>query len=300
MASIFIDQNIHGQKYSIINLKEIKEYRRIKKRFFNKATSLLSYVSSFCKRTYAGHIPSQSDIVKHMLEGQPTSDRKIVICAAYLMGEYVDSYLIPQMTKDNYSRFKQKIDYLTINFERLAYFAERDVFNHTLYPWHPTSGFGRNCLSQIDIRFAANSLLYIETVKDIKDMWNSDLVPGALMYLRLYIDNIFKSQVPYQKILDTTNAPINRTGIRRDFIQKQVNLNSPNLRSVDDALLLVGAYSWCCDAVHYGALEDEYLASWVLDKILRITQIFNDIPKMRCAFEVYVKKNVKNADHVDW
>lgn len=300
MNSIFKSAVIDGCQYSIINLKELKDYRKIKKRFNNKAVILLKYISTFCKSAYAGKTPSKSDIANFIFDNQSTSQKKLVICAAYLMKEYVDGYLLTEMTKSNYARFKQKIDYLCINFEELAYFVEKEVFKIPVGRWYQTSGFGRRALSQTDIIFAVNSLMYIELVKDIKDMWNSDLVPGAIMYLRLYIDNSFKKYIPYTKIIDASGKEISRTGLRRDFIKKQYSSNSSNLSNKEEALLLVTIYKWCCDSVHYGALEDEYWADWALTNIKKVKTLFIDITTMKRDFESFVTGTVKNASSVQW
>lgn len=284
---------IRGQNVSVIGVKEINDYKKIKKRFYHRAVVMLNYISAFCRKACGRNIPTKNEISRFVLVKENTSERRFVTCYAYLLAEYVDNFILKTMNKRNYYRFKQKIDYITIVFEELAYFIEKDIYAITQAPLYKTSGFGRTALTQFDILMAANSLMYIETVEDIKDMWNADLVPGSLMYLRLYIDNKIKELIPYKSILDSSGKEVQKTGLRREFIKKQVNTCSSNVTNIEDARLLVNAYEWCCDAVHYGALIDHSVGDWTYTNIKKINQVFIDTDEMKKDFNAYVLKEKK-------
>ena len=286
---MFQVKTIGGSPRALFDLKEREDFFNIKRAPYKRSVALLNVISQYCNKV-AYKNPTDLQIARAIISNQPASKKDILRIYAYLMANYVDNYLLKAMTNSNAKRFKSKITYLSIDFENLSYHIENQLYGKKLPPIYYTSG-RRGAISEMDIMFAFKSLFYIETVPKIEDMWNSDLTPGAIMYLRLYVDNILKSFIQYQSLKNaTTGKVVEKTGVRRAFIEDEIKKRKNGTTSIlnDDGEIIDYIYTWCCDAVHYGDLGLDYLTDWIIMKVCKIKNIFTSPASMKSCFESFV------------
>ena len=70
---------------------------------------------------------------------------------------------------------------------------------------------------------------------------------------------------------------------------------------MDDGEILVYAYEWSCDSVHYGTLPLDCMTDWLIMKISPIKKIFSDDAAMKAEFQVFVSANyTKDSLTVTW
>lgn len=298
---LFKIQEINGKQYAYFNLKERNECFHAKRCYYRKAVTFLKFVSVYCNKIA---IKGESDvkIARTLLGAQQPSYEKVLKTIALLMANYVDQYLLANINWHNAKRFKSKITYLGIDFEQLAYEIENIIFNNNLPAMWPTSGH-KGVLYQQDIHSTMKNLFYIETVEKIEHLWNSDLTPGSMMYLRLFIDELMKEFIPYKSLVGAKGKVVNKTGVRRGFLDDEIKKRLKGQSSVllDDGEILVYAYEWCCNSVHYGSLPLDCLASWLIMKISPIKAIFSNNATMKIDFEAYVTaKYSKEGLTVNW
>lgn len=298
---LFEVRKIGGNDRALFRLDEREAVFQAKDKFFEVYTAFLKVVSDYCNKIA---LKGASDIdIARIIFGpnQPTQIQEIKT-GAYLMANYVDAYLLSKITPANAERFKSKVDYLAIDFEYLAYAAENTIYSKKLPPYYQTSG-RRHTLHSFDTMMAMKSLFYIETIDKIEDMWNSDLVAGSIMYLRLYIDELLKRFMPYGSLQNANGKDVNKTGVRREFLQSEIKKRMNGQPSVllDDGEILVYAYEWACDAVHYGALPLDCLTDWLIMKISPIKKIFTDESLMKSELQSFVTSRYpKDALTVCW
>lgn len=296
---MFQVKTIGGSPRALFDLKEREDFFNIKRAPYKRSVALLNVISQYCNKV-AYKNPTDLQIARAIISNQPASKKDILRIYAYLMANYVDNYLLKAMTNSNAKRFKSKITYLSIDFENLSYHIENQLYGKKLPPIYYTSG-RRGAISEMDIMFAFKSLFYIETVPKIEDMWNSDLTPGAIMYLRLYVDNKLKSFIQYQSLKNaTTGKVVEKTGVRRAFIEDEIKKRKNGTTSIlnDDGEIIDYIYTWCCDAVHYGDLGLDYLTDWIIMKVCKIKNIFTSPASMKTSFESFVTS--KYGLNVEW
>lgn len=68
----------------------------------------------------------------------------------------------------------------------------------------------------------------------------------------------------------------------------------------DYAETLVLAYSWCCDAVHYGALPYEFITDWTIMHVIKQEKLFNDIAAMKTKFDAFLTTKIHTNCSVEW
>ena len=298
---LFEIRNIDGKQMALFNLKERRECFHAKWCYYSKAVAFLKVVSEYCNKA-AIQGATNIEIARTLFGTQQPPQIRIIKTVAFLMANYVDEYLLKSIKWCNAKRFKSKIDYLGIDFEQFAYETENIIYNKNLPDPYWTSGH-RDRLHTFDIMFAMKSLFYIESVKKIEDIWNSDLPTGAIMYLRLYIDDLLKQFIPYQNLSNAGGATVAKTGVRRGFLKQEINKRLQGQPSVvnDEGEILVYAYEWCCGAVHYGSLPIDCLTDWMIMTISPIRKIFTDDTQMRADFQTYVStKYAREGLIVQW
>lgn len=164
----------------------------------------------------------------------------------------------------------------------------------------PTAG-RRSCLSDFDIKMTLKSLFYFETVEKVEHVQNSDMHTVAIAMLRLYIDRALLNALPYKKITNTNNGKVvKRTGLRREFLKELYENGDSVLSNPIYAETLVLAYSWCCDAVHYGALPYEFITDWTIMQVIKQEKLFNDIAAMKTKFDTFLTAKICTNFSVDW
>lgn len=298
---LFEVKNINGTDRALFHLDEREVALHAKDEYYKKYTAFLRVVLDYCSKI-ALKGASDIDIARIIFGPNQPSQIQEIKTAAYLMANYIEAYLLAKMTSANAERFKSKVDYLAIDFEHLAYAAENAIYSKKLPPYYQTSG-RRHTLHSFDTMMAMKSLFYIETIDKIENMWNSDLVAGSIMYLRLYIDELLKRFIPYSSLKNASGNDVKKTGVRREFMQSEIKKRMGGQPSVllDDGEILVYAYEWACDAVHYGALPLDCLTDWLIMKICHIKQIFNDENVMKAEFQSYVSSRFpKESLTVQW
>lgn len=298
---LFEVKNINGVDRALFHLDERDAALHAKDDYYNKYTAFLKVVLDYCNKI-ALKGASDIDVARIIFGPNQPSQIQEIKTAAFLMANYIDAYLLAKMTAANAERFRSKVDYLAIDFEYLAYAAENTVYSKNLPPYYKMSG-RRHTLTSFDTMMAMKSLFYIETIDKIEDMWNSDLIAGSIMYLRLYIDELLKRFLPYSSLKNAAGKEVNKTGVRREFLQSEIKKRMQGQTSVllDDGEILVYAYEWCCDAVHYGALPLDCITDWLIMKICPIKKIFNDENAMRTEFQLFVtSKYSKEPLTVNW
>lgn len=296
---MFQVKTINGNQYAIFNLKERRDFFNVKKAPYKRALALLNVISQYCNNV-AFKSPTDLQIARALISKQSTSKKDSLCIFAYLMANYVDNYLLKHMVPSNARRFVSKITYLSIDFEWLAYLSENYIYNKNLPQIYLTSG-RRSVLSSTDIMFSCRSLFYIETIPKIEDMWNSDLTPGAIMYLRLFVDEKLKTFIPYQSLRNTTTGKEEKkTGVRRDFLNEEIKKRKKGSCSIlnDDGEIMEYIYTWCCDSVHYGVLGLDYLTDWIIMKMCRIKSIFVNPSSLKHDFESFVSSKYNLS--VEW
>lgn len=296
---MFRVKTVEGSPHALFDLKERKEFFNIKKAPYKRSVALLNVISQYCNKA-AYKNPTDLQIARAIISNHPASGKDILRIYAYLMANYVDNYLLKAITTSNVKRFKSKITYLSIDFENLSYLIENHLYGKKLPPIYYTSG-RRGSISEMDIMFAFKSLFYIEMVPKIEDMWNSDLTPGAIMYLRLYVDNKLKTFIPYRSLKNTTTGKVvEKTGVRRAFIEEEIKKRKNGNPSIlnDDGEIIDYIYTWCCNSVHYGDLGLDYLTDWIIMKVCKINTIFTTPASLKTSFESFV--NSKYGLVVEW
>lgn len=296
---MFTVKEINGEKHAVFDLKEREKFFAIKRAPYKRSLALLTKISQYCNKA-AYKSPSDIQVALALISDNPTSQKDTLRIFAYVMANYVDNYLVKAMNPSNARRFNSKISYLAIDFEVIAYWIENKVYGKKLPTLYRTSG-RRGALSSMDTMFAFKSLFYIETVPKIENMWNSDLTAGAIMYLRLYVDEKFKEFIPYQFLKNsTTGKEVKKTGVRRKFIEEEIKKRKKGLSSIlnDDGEILNYIYTWSCDSVHYGDLGLDYLTDWIIMKVCRIRSIFNSSASLKHLFDSFVMTNYSLS--VEW
>lgn len=294
-------KKIEGSDRALFHLDEREVALHATEGYYEKYTAFLKVVSDYCNKT-AIKGTSDIEIARTLFVPSYSPRLQIIKTVAFLIANYVDAYLLAKITPTNAERFKSKLDYLAIDFENLAYAAENDIYSKKLPVYYQTSG-RRHTLTSLDTMMAMKSLFYIETIEKIEDMWNSDLIAGSIMYLRLYIDELLKKFMPYKKLVNAASKEVAKTGVRREFLKAEMKKRMKGQPSVllDDGEILVYAYEWSCDAVHYGALPLDCLTDWLIMKISAIKQIFCDDATMKVELQAFVSANYsKDSLTVTW
>ena len=298
---LFEVKKINGVDRALFRLAEREEAFKATDSFYEKYTAFLQFVSDYCHNVEVKGA-TDIDIARTLFGNIQPSNVHLIKTVAFLMANYVDAYLLAKLNSTNAERFKSKIDYLGIDFEYLAFHIENTVYGKNLPPYYATSG-RRHSLNSIDTMFAMKSLFYIETIDKIEDMWNSDLIAGSIMYLRLYIDEQLKKFIPYIKLENASGKEVKKSGVRREYLKSEIKkrmLGQPS-NMLDDGEILVYAYEWSCDSVHYGALPLDCLTDWLIMKISQINKLFNDELIMRTEFQSFVSaKYPKETLTVIW
>lgn len=286
---LFVIRKINGNDRALFHLDEREAALHAKDEYYNKYTAFLNVVSDYCNKV-AIKGATDIEIARTLFGQQQSSQAKIIKAIGYLIANYVDEYLLKKINANNAIRFKSKIDYLGIDFEYFAYASENEIYSKELPPIFLTSG-RRHSLHSFDTMMAMKSLFYIETIEKIEDMWNSDLIAGSIMYLRLFIDEKLHQFMPYHHLENVAGKVVAKTGVRREFLKSEIKkrLNGSSSILLDDGEILVYAYEWACDAVHYGALPLDCLTDWLIMKICPIKKIFNDENAMKLEFQSFVE-----------
>ncbi len=298
---LFEIKNIEGSDRALFHLDEREAVFHAKDGYYEKYTVFLKIVFDYCNKiAIKGAV--DIDIARTIFGPNQTTQIQEIKTSAFLMANYVEAYLLAKITPANAERFKFKVDYLAIDFEYLAYAAENEIYSKKLPPYYQMSG-RRHTLTSFDTMMAMKSLFYIETIEKIEDMWNSDLIAGSIMYLRLYIDELLKKFMPYKSLVNAAGKEIAKTGVRREFLKSEIKKRMKGQPSVllDDGEILVYAYEWSCDAVHYGALPLDCLTDWLIMKISPIKQIFSDDATMKVELQDFITTNYpKDSLTVKW
>lgn len=291
----------NGVDRALFHLDERDAVLHAKDEYYEKYTAFLKIVFGYCNKMAIKGV-SDLDISRTVFASSRPAQVQVIRTAAYMMANYVKNYLLKMITPANAQRFKFKMDYLAIDFEYLAYAAENEIYSKKLPSYCQTSG-RRHMLTSFDTMMAMKSLFYIEIIEKIEDMWNSDLIAGSIMYLRLYIDEMLKQFIPYKSLLNNAGKEVAKTGVRREFLKSEIKKRIQGLSSflMDDGEILVYAYEWSCNSVHYGALPLDCLTDWLIMKISQIKQIFTDEAMMKAEFQIFVTtKYKKEALTVVW
>lgn len=285
---MFEIRNIDGVERALFHLDERQEAFHAADKYYEKYTAFLKVVSDYCNKVGATGA-TDIDIARTLFGNTQPSNDKFIKAVAFLMASFTDAYLLKAITVQNAKRFKSKVDYLGIDFEYLAYAAENEIYSKHLPPIYATSG-RRHTLHSFDTMMTMKSLFYIETIDNIEDMWNSDLIAGSIMCLRLYIDELLKQFMPYKHLTNATGKKVYKTGVRRGFLKSEIKKRMQGQPSVllDAGEILVYAYEWSCDTVHYGALPLDCLTDWFIMKVCPIKQIFTDNAQMRTELQSFV------------
>lgn len=297
----FKNMNIEGMDCSMFECPERRAFFDNPKDY-TKAKALLTVILSYCKSIFPTIIPSEIEITRCLLTDNENMPYDVVLKNyAYVMADYTENYLLKNITPDNIERYKDKITYLAIDFEYFCYDVEKECKGADLKPMHPTAG-RRSCLSDNDIVFVAKSLFYIETVAKVEHMSNSDLPTVAISMLRLYIDRVLRGALPYKKIINTVkNKEIKRTGLRRLFLTQLYETQDAILKDADAVETIVLAYTWCCNAVHYGSLPYDFVTDWIIMHVIKVrSDLFTDINLMKQKFEAFLVSELKTTISVDW
>ncbi len=298
---LFEVRDIEGTAGAVFHLDEREKVFRARESYYEKYAAFLKTVSEYCNKVAIKGV-SDLDIARTLLGSLQASQQTIIKTVSCMMALYVDKYLLSKMTPLNAERFKSKIIYLGIDFEYLAYAVETEIYGKKLPFHYPMSG-RRHALNSFDTMMAMKSLFYIETIEKIEDMWNSDLIAGSIMYMRLYIDELLKRFIPYKTIENASGKEVTKTGIRREFLKSEIKkrMNKKSSILLDEGEILVYAYEWSCDSVHYGALPLDCLTDWLIMKVSPITKIFSDDEIMRKEFQDFVtSKYFKESLIVKW
>lgn len=296
----FKDINIDGVEYSMFQCQERRDYFDDSQNF-DKAMSLLTMIQQYCNSIIPAVNPSDIEITRSLIgDNSNIPYIKVLQNCAIAMKEYVEEYMLKKLNHDNVERYKDKITYLAIDFEYFCYEAECACKGANLKPMRPTAG-RRSCLSDFNIIMTLKSLFYLETVEKVEDIPNSDMHTVAIAMLRLYIDRVLRNVLPYKKITNTNNGKeVKKTGLRRDFLKELYERGDAVLASPDYAETLVLAYTWCCDAVHYGALPYEFITDWTVMHVIKQTKLFNDTDAMKSKFDAYLTNKIRANCTVEW
>lgn len=270
-----------------------------RKQLYTKAKEWLSIMDNFFEKHSCKSTPADIDISRCLLSNKVSYPNKVRLqYYSFIFHEYISGYLLKKVTQKNIERYISKIDYLSIDFEAIAYCIEKEN-NKKLPQVYLTCGH-RSCLRKKDLMFAARSLFYIESIERIEDIWDSDLIPAAISYIRLYVDLCFQSLIPYKSIEDSkTNKECHITGLRKQFIEEQIKIKSSNVSSLDGLEMLVTIYEWSCDAVHYGYLYIDCVTDWVMERIFSVLDkfLFVDNNTMKTDFESFVASHYPKLNY---
>lgn len=129
---------INGNQYAIFNLKERDKYFHAKRGLTPKAQALLTYISAYCKPIIAAASLTPIEVARIVMSNQKTPHKKMLSAYARCLKEYIDQYLLANINSKNVKRYKQKIDYLAIDFEIFAY--EWECLNNDLPTLYCTTG----------------------------------------------------------------------------------------------------------------------------------------------------------------
>ena len=296
----FKDINIDGVDYSMFQCQERQDFFDDSQNY-EKAMSLLTLIRQYCNTIIPTIKPSDIDITRSLIGDNCNIPYNVVLQnCAIAMKEYIEEYILKQLNQDNVGRFKDKITYLAIDFEYFCYDAERECKGTDLKPMKPTAG-RRSGVSDFDIKMTLKSLFYFETVEKVEHVQNSDMHTVAIAMLRLYIDRALLNALPYKKITNTNNGKVvKRTGLRREFLKELYESGDAVLSNPDYAETLVLAYSWCCDAVHYGALPYEFITDWTIMHVIKQEKLFNDIAAMKTKFDAFLTTKIHTNCSVEW
>ena len=94
----------------MFQLKERRVFFDIKRAPYKRALALLNFISHYCKAAAVVN-PTDLDIARAVLSKQSVSQKKQIQMFAFLMANYVDKYLLDQITPKNARRYKAKIEY---------------------------------------------------------------------------------------------------------------------------------------------------------------------------------------------
>lgn len=296
----FKEINIDGVDYSMFQCQERQEFFDDSKNYY-KAMSLLTVLQQYCNLIIPTAKPSDMEITRSLIGDNSNMPYSVVLQnCAIAMKEYIEEYMFKSINQENVERYKDKITYLAIDFEYFCYDAERECKGVNLKHMWATAG-RRSCLSDFDIKMTLKSLFYLETVEKVEHIQNSDMHTVAIAMLRLYIDRILHNVLPYKKITNTNNGKeVKRTGLRREFLKELYESGDAVLSNPDYAETLVLAYSWCCDAVHYGALPYEFITDWTIMHVIDQKELFNDKAAMKSRFDVFLTNKIRANGRVDW
>ena len=296
---MFQVKTINGEQRSVFDLKERNAFFNIKRVPYKRSLALLNVILQYCKKA-AYNNPSDLQIARAIMSKQPASKKDTLRIWAFLMANYIENYLLITMQPSNARRFKSKITYLSIDFEVLSYLIENQIYSKKLPPIYLTTG-RRGALSYFDTKITLQNLFYIETTTKIENLWNSDLTPGAIMYTRLYVDELLQSFIPYKCLKNPiTDKEEEKTGVRRSFIEEEIKKRKKGTSSIlnDDGEIIDYIYTWCCDAVHYGDLGLDYLTHWIIKKLCKLNAIFTTPTALKPTFEAFV--TTKYGSSVEW
>lgn len=296
----FKEINIDGVEYSMLQCQERRDYFDDSQNYDN-SMSLLTLIQQYCNTIIPTVKPSDIDITRSLIGDNCNIPYNVVLQnCAIAMKEYIEEYILKQLNQDNVGRFKDKITYLAIDFEYFCYDAERECKGTDLKPMKPTAG-RRSCLSDFDIKMTLKSLFYFETVEKVEHVQNSDMHTVAIAMLRLYIDRALLNALPYKKIIKQNNGKeVKMTGLRREFLKELYENGDAVLLNRDYAETLVLAYSWCCDAVHYGALPYEFISDWTIMHVIKQEKLFNDTAAMKTRFDAFLTTKIRSNCSVEW
>lgn len=296
----FKDINIDGVDYSMFHCQERQVFFDDSQNY-EKAMSLLTLIQQYCNTIIPTVKPSDIDISRSLIgDNCNIPDTVVLQNCAIAMKEYIEEYMLKQLNQDNIKRHKDKITYLAIDFEYFCYEAELKCKGEKLKPMRPTAG-RRSRLSDFDIIMTVKSLFYLETVEKVEHIQISDMHTVAIAMLRLCIDRVLLNALPYKKIINTNNGKeIKRTGLRRDFIRELYESGDTVLLNPEYAETLVLAYSWCCDAVHYGALPYEFITDWTIMHVIKPEKLFNDAAAMKTRFDAFLTTKIHTNCSVEW
>ena len=296
----FKEINIDGVDYSMFQCQE-RQYFFDDPKNYEKTMSLLTLIQQYCNTIIPTAKPSDIDITRSLIGDNCNIPYNVVLQnCAIAMKEYIEEYMLKQLNKDNVKRYKDKITYLAIDFEYFCYEAERECKGVKLKPMKATAG-RHSRLSDFDIKMTLKSLFYLETVERVEHIQNSDMHTVAIAMLRLYIDRVLLNVLPYRKITNINNGKeVKRTGLRREFLKELYESGDAVLSNPDYAETLVLAYSWCCDAVHYGALPYEFITDWTIMHVIKQEKLFNDTEAMKSRFNAFLTTKTRTNCNVDW
>lgn len=103
------------------------QIRKARRLLYTKADNWLLIMDKYFESHSCKSIPTDIDISRCLLSNKGSYSNKVCLqYYSFIFHKYISEYLLKQITQNNIERYISKIDYLSIDFEAIAYCIEKE------------------------------------------------------------------------------------------------------------------------------------------------------------------------------